>query len=517
MSDADPGAVTVSADGVTVHKYVDTEEFDALAVVFEIEIDRETPVSITLSDPIPDGIPAEDVGIHPEYGGEYWTIMEETVEFDRRFEDDEPYTTLYGVRTDEDDADRFVVEPTLSVAAPSDAGSGSGDTDIEAAEDLLADSEADVDAAEDILGASDKYGSVESSDIVREVISGERETVPGVEAEDDTADAQTAEEAMDDPLGDVESTPGDTDADEAAVEANAPEPASDASAAESTPGDVMAEGDDADADLTEEPTADPIADASEDGDEEPTPTEPATTTTMTDDDTPDEPAAAEESSAPADAEADMTEATSGLETETETATETEAEAEAADAIAGQDTDEDREMLTVPATGGVARLLVKELQEGHVDEKWRRQLRDALVIEEPANTGSIDARIDHLQSEVSDLTAYTEALEEFLNEKGAGRDLIDSLESDLETLQSTVDRLETRVDTGEETLSELEATVSDMEADIEELRSDLAKQDELAEQVDELSAEMDAMADDIENIKEFRDRMSAVFNQQTTDE
>ncbi|MFB6299977.1 MAG: hypothetical protein ABEH65_06910 [Halobacteriales archaeon] len=495
MSDADPGAVTVSADGVTVHKYVDTEEFDALAVVFEIEIDRETPVSITLSDPIPDGIPAEDVGIHPEYGGEYWTIMEETVTFERRLEDEDSYTTLYGVRTDDDDVDRFAVEPALSVEAPSDTPST--ESDAGAAEDPLADSEAesDVEAAEDILGDSDKYGSVESSDIVREVISGERETVPGMQSEaetspagDDTA-AETADEPME-PLG-PESEPGepitaeggatvDTDDAEPSDAPSAPEPAEDA---------------ETDSVTSDQPTAG----------EESTPTDTATPTTMNDDDPREEPSAMDEPSAASEGEdaAGTTDATPADEPD--------------EVTPADDSADDREMITVPATGGVARLLVKELQEGHVDEKWRHQLRDALAVDEPVETGSIDARIEHLQSEVSDLAAYTEALEEFLNEKGAGRDLIDSIENGMETLQDTTDRLEDRIDSGEETLSDLEETVSALEDDIDDLHDELAKQDELADRIDDLVADMESMTEDIEEIKEFRDRMSAVFNQQTPDE
>jgi hypothetical protein len=125
MSDADPEAVTVSADGITVRKTVDTEQFQTLAVVVELASERDDLARVQLVDHVPPAVPMEDVGFHPEYGSEHWSVEGEAVAFERDFEPGETYTTIYGIRDyPTAEVDALLGEPQLGLV---DTGPGSLD------------------------------------------------------------------------------------------------------------------------------------------------------------------------------------------------------------------------------------------------------------------------------------------------------------------------------------------------------------------------------------------------------
>ena len=194
MSDSDDG-VTVDADGVSIRKTLNDHQFETLAVVFDIRSGRESAAAVRIADAIPDGVVVDDIGFHPEYGAEHWQAGEDEVLFGRSFEPGEQYTTVYGVRDFDGEGDDLLSEPTVDVDT---AAVGGG---VESINDLV---------------------SEEDSDIVREVISGERDTLPSLEDEEapaagDAADATgTADEAEEPTVVDGSSEEADV-----AVEAGA--------------------------------------------------------------------------------------------------------------------------------------------------------------------------------------------------------------------------------------------------------------------------------------------------------
>ena len=88
--------VSVSSGGVTVVKRFEADEFPVPAIAFEFSSDRDGAVAVTLSDEVPDGVAVEDLGFHPEYGSEHWTIDEDEIRFEYELEPDDEYTTVYG-------------------------------------------------------------------------------------------------------------------------------------------------------------------------------------------------------------------------------------------------------------------------------------------------------------------------------------------------------------------------------------------------------------------------------------
>jgi len=152
--------VTISADGVTVVKRFEEDEFPVPAIAFEFSSERDEDVTVTLTDKVPEGVEVEDLGFHPEYGSEHWTIDEDQITFEKDLVANAEYTTVYGIRaTGADDVEQFLTEPTLDEVDPP-----------------LPEEETESDG-DDIVPESD-------DDIVKDVISGEGE-VPGLEDEGD--------------------------------------------------------------------------------------------------------------------------------------------------------------------------------------------------------------------------------------------------------------------------------------------------------------------------------------------
>ena len=178
----------------------------------------------------------------------------------------------------------------------------------------------------------------------------------------------------------------------------------------------------------------------------------------------------------------------------------------------------------PATGGtaddetsidptdgesLADRLVAELRAGNVSTENRRYLQRELGGVQPR--GSVDARLQQLQAKLSDFEAYTDAVEEFLDEGGTAEQLtetvetrLDAFEDDLRTLESTVAELaELQGDVAD--LDELTSTVADHESELESLDEDLSSLDE---DMSSLEEDLSSVQEGLETVREKVDAVSA---------
>jgi archaellum component FlaC len=178
----------------------------------------------------------------------------------------------------------------------------------------------------------------------------------------------------------------------------------------------------------------------------------------------------------------------------------------------------------PATGGtaddetsidptdgesLADRLVAELRAGNVSTENRRYLQRELGGVQPR--GSVDARLQQLQAKLSDFEAYTDAVEEFLDEGGTAEQLtetvetrLDAFEDDLRTLESTVAELaELQGDVAD--LDELTSTVADHESELESLDEDLSSLDE---DMSSLEEDLSSVQEGLETVREEVDAVSA---------
>lgn len=474
MSEADRDEITVSDEQVTVRKTLETEQFETLAVVFDIHSEHTEPTRIQVADAIPDDIPLDDIGFHPNYGAEHWAIEDRTVVFEREFSPGEEFTTIYGVRDVDDPDSAFLDEPSIELLDGVDVETGRNPN---------------IDAISDIV-------SEEHSQIVRDVIAGKTESMPGVGAAEepvtDTAEPAEAEAA-------AETAPVDEPSE---AEPEEPEPADEPTEVE-----------------PEEPEpAEAEAESPEPEVDEPEEAEPA----------PEEPVAAEE---PDEQPVDVEAAVHAEFSEGDDAPEPQADA---------DEPEDSDEITVPVTGGVARVLAKELREGSISADDRRLLREELSTGE----GSTEARIRHLQNEVSDLTAYTGALEAFLDEEGSAEEVIDelrseitdlrdhvdselrsyrenltdeldSIQSEMDAVRETVSGFDDRVEDTAENVDRIESTVASIRDEVADLQAETDRLDAIDDELESLSGRVGNVRADLDEMSEFRNRLiSAVGNPDT---
>jgi len=387
--------VSVSSDGVTVDKRFEEDEFPVPAIAFEITSARSETVTVTIVDDVPEDVAVEDLGFHPEYGSEYWTIDEEQITFEREVETGSEYTTVYGIRaTGTDDVEQFLTQPRIErVDPPLEEGGDGG-------------------------GVVDESGS----DVVRDVISGDSDAVPGLDDEDDEDE------------GDDVGTLDLKDPNE--------------------PNDSSSGGNGASSD-------------------------------------------------------------------------------SGGSGGGSVALEDAEVDTLVGA------LAAEIRNKNVDAEDVKLLRKAFDLADD-NGGSVDARIQHLQTEVSDLLAYTGALEEFLDENGTGDEIIDDFREQVESFESELEEVREMTSSHDESLSSVEDTVEEVESSMDSLQSDMddvlsdveavqsdvdsveesvetveGEVDELEEQigdidVEDVKADIEDIYEEIEELKEWREQLSSVI-------
>jgi peptidoglycan hydrolase CwlO-like protein len=413
----------VESDGVTVSKFFNAEDFPVPAVAFDVSSSRDDPVELRIVDEIPDEFGIDQIGFHPEYGSEHWTASGDgVVRFEREIEAGETFTTVYGVRMEDgQDETPFLSAPTVQIDG------------------------------EDI----DDVVPPESTDVVRELAGGERDTVPGLE-DDQELEAEVG-------AGGVGSLEDDD--------------------AEILEGDVDLGSDDAD---------DAEADASEDFL-----------------DTSDDPVESEETDESPAAEPDVGGVSAAADPEPVTETpEVDAESPAS---SGFD------------AGDVAGALAEAIRRDEVSDEDMETLDEAFG----GLSNSTEVEIDHLQSRVSELEAYTDALEAFLDENGPAQDLLSELEADVASLSEDLGELDASVEnaadereTLRERVADVEAdfgAVGDLEDDLDRLRGDVEALDERVADtenavfdVEDTEDDLDDLEEHVDEIEEWRNQLSDVF-------
>ncbi|GGN88111.1 MULTISPECIES: hypothetical protein [Haloarcula] len=193
---------------------------------------------------------------------------------------------------------------------------------------------------------------------------------------------------------------------------------------------------------------------------------------------------------------------------------------------GGDTADDAEQVDVE-TGNVIAAMANEIRQNNVsaeDVKLLKRALDAVSEDDDDDAGGVnEARIKRIQSDISDLRAYTDALEEFLEENGTGDEMIedfserlDAFETELatfeddirsaksaaETATEEVQVVEETVDSMDEELDEMESHLGDLEAEIDDVREELGD-GEIDERLSDLEGE-------IEDLKEWREQLSSVI-------
>jgi predicted nuclease with TOPRIM domain len=426
----------VETDGVTVSKFFNAEDFPVPAVAFEVASTRDADVTLTITDEIPDEFGIDQIGFHPEYGSEHWTATGDgVVRFEREVDASEEFTTVYGVRMED----------------------GQDETPFLSAPDVEVD-------GEDI----DEVVPPESTDVVRELAGGERDTVPGLE-DDDEVEVEAGVGAS----GGIDTTVDD-DAEILGDEA----------------GLIDDDGDDA----NEEPAfddsaAEPLA-AEEDGDAEYA----------------SEDASFDDGDSLSD-EGTALDAGSSFGHDGANETDFGAEDDETDLEAELDADLDAEPDPVdpePATDPVG------FDEGQVAAALAEAIRNDEVADEDLETiqgalggvpQSTEVEIDHLQSRVSELEAYTDALEAFIDENGPAQEVLSEFEGDIADLENELADVHADVASVEEAVADADDDREDLQAQVDDVESKFGAVDDLEESLDRLRGDVDALDERLADTEE----------------
>ncbi|SFL49010.1 hypothetical protein SAMN04487950_3946 [Halogranum rubrum] len=496
------GPLTVSAGDVSVEKSFVADEFPVPALKFVIQSTSTEAVDIRLTDDVPTSFPMDCVGFHPDYENDNWTAYEDhRVEFVRTLAPEESVTTVYGIRLEETDEESaaFLVEPTLDLVSTHESGGP------------------EAEGVEDIVGE-------ESTDVVRDVLAGDADTVPGMEDSDLDTDAD-ADANTEDPLAADIETAEQLDEVDAAEVVEAAERAEnvddieeldleldldvedplvdDEHEQEAEPMEPLALDDPLAADDSHPADAsadEPVTDSSTAETVEPRPIEtdtvPAVVARSTE--TESELDASEEEDVEVDPEAGQADA---AQSDAGDVSETATEAETADVIDTPASDQSKPGAVTSTS--IAATLATEIREGSVDDDDLSLLKRELDIGVPT---SVDVRIGRLQSQMDDLVAYSDALSEFIDEEGTGDQLVSEFREELESVSSSLTMLETALASAEsdrvdlrDDVDNVATTVTAVEKRVETNTQDLSS---VADEVEALAA----VADDIDTLAETVDSL-----------
>lgn len=164
----------------------------------------------------------------------------------------------------------------------------------------------------------------------------------------------------------------------------------------------------------------------------------------------------------------------------------------------------------------------ELQRGEHSEE------SLAILEEqfgggPSNLTSVNARLTQIEEDVTKLRAYTNALEEFLDEDGSGREIIESIESkladvdgQLQDLHSTTADVEKTLNTVESELHQVDSSTDSLSSELKELKGELAALEKGVDAIDNrvpaysINERFEEVEDELGSISDFIHSLKSAF-------
>jgi predicted nucleic acid-binding Zn-ribbon protein len=164
---------------------------------------------------------------------------------------------------------------------------------------------------------------------------------------------------------------------------------------------------------------------------------------------------------------------------------------------------------------VARMAA-EIRQQQVSADDVKLLRQAFEMA-GENGGTTAAKVDQIQDDIADLRAYTNALEEFLDENGTANEILDGFEQQVSSFESQLSNLQSSLESNSEQLESVTATVNGFDEDIqslsneidsisEEINSVTERVESVDEQVDSVTEEMESLSGDVDEVSSQVDTM-----------
>ncbi|WP_458208996.1 AAA family ATPase [Haladaptatus sp. NG-SE-30] len=145
----------------------------------------------------------------------------------------------------------------------------------------------------------------------------------------------------------------------------------------------------------------------------------------------------------------------------------------------------------PRPGSVAAALADEIHAGEVNDADLRLIQQELDLDTPEST---NVRIRHIQSRVDDLAAYTEALEEFIDDNGTAQTLINEFENEVESVRSELGAMNDDIESVKDEGAQARARVADLENNLTDLEDEIGELGEFGDDLDGLKSQLDDLED-----------------------
>ena len=471
--------VRIDESGIAVTKRFAPDEFPVPAIRFEIDSSHDDPVTVRLTEDVPDSFPMDAVGFHPDYHSDQWTAYQDNrVEFTGEIEPDTSLVTVYGIRIDDEfDPSQFLTEPSISCV--DSVGDNQSDTD----------GEADPAAVDDVIPE-------DRNEVVKTMLSDDR-NLPGLDESADEADAESG---------------ADTDVGiELDIDAAAERVAEKQSTESAPDGGIARDTVEASATVTDRSDESPDTiersdSGGTDGIRSPVHDETSDVTS---------------------GEADSDEGQGSISSEA--VGDALASAIRTDAIADDDLRTIRRALEIDS-GSAATAKVDHLQSrveevaayaGAMEEFLNEEGTGMDLIEDVrAELSSVRRDVDAVQTDLDEsddtIGSLEDAIETVETTVSDLESTVSTVDSELESVSSSVENLDDsmadsvdRLDSVESTQSSLEEAVDSLDTDVAAVTDDL---DELNSTVSEVESNLAAVREDVTDIVEWRDQLGSMFTE-----
>lgn len=156
-------------------------------------------------------------------------------------------------------------------------------------------------------------------------------------------------------------------------------------------------------------------------------------------------------------------------------------------------------VTVDSDDDILSKLVDQLESADAEDDDVETLREYLM---PESQKSMDVRMQHIQSRMDDLAAYTEALEGLIDEHGTATEFMSKMESDIDDVSTEIEAVRSETTTAETERQEIRDRLSGVESTIEEVDDDLrARLDNLYEELDSIRESIEEQENQVQNLRE----------------
>jgi methyl-accepting chemotaxis protein len=152
-------------------------------------------------------------------------------------------------------------------------------------------------------------------------------------------------------------------------------------------------------------------------------------------------------------------------------------------------------------------LASEVESDEIERSDLEVVASAVAEVMDGSSGSVDARLTRIESDIAELRAYSDALAEFLDEHDGADAVIERFEQRVSAVESDLDTVRSRTDDLRSDVDSVRDDTGDLDAEVDALAASL---DEVSTQIDELQSSLGHTAEEQsvnERVATLEDRLT----------